>query len=138
MRSWVPMADAARGRPQQTTALPYFHRPLARLVTAMNQNTVKVETASAVTFLERETLAKLHHAFYAQEPAFYATHAHRAEACLGAITSGGTLANLTALWCARNAALGTVAVPPRRAPPIDAPRWLTWASQQGPHQRRPA
>jgi glutamate decarboxylase len=74
----------------------------------MNQNAVKVETASAVTFLERETLAKLHHAFYGQEPVFYATHAHRAEACLGAITSGGTLANLTALWCARNAALGTV------------------------------
>lgn len=97
----IPLLCAA-----QTTALPYFHRPLAKLVTAMNQNTVKVETSSAVTFLERETLAKLHHAFYQFDAAMYERYTHRAEACLGSITSGGTLANLTALWCARNTALG--------------------------------
>ena len=51
----------------------------------MNQNTVKVETASTVTFLERETLAMLHNAFFAMPPPFYDAHAHRAEACLGAV-----------------------------------------------------
>ena len=84
MRPAPARAPLHRGRSAQTTALPYFHRPLAKLVTAMNQNTVKVETASAVTFLERETLAKLHRAFYGMDLPFYESHAHRAESCLGA------------------------------------------------------
>ena len=69
-----------------TSALPYFHRPLAKLVTGLNQNVVKVETAAAITFLERETLAQLHHAFYQNDDTYYAAHAHRAEACLGVHT----------------------------------------------------
>ena len=72
----------------------------------MNQNVVKVETSSTATFLEHEAIAKLHHAFYGFSPNFYAAETHSPHACLGVIGSGGTVANITALWCARNAALG--------------------------------
>lgn len=91
----------------QTTALPFFQRPLARLVAAMNQNVVKTETASTVTFLEREAVARLHHLFFARPGSFYEAELRSAGGgCLGTVTSGGTVANLTALWCARNCALG--------------------------------
>jgi len=36
----------------------------------MNQNVVKVETSATTTFLERETLSKLHRAFFNQTPDF--------------------------------------------------------------------
>jgi glutamate decarboxylase len=36
---------------------------------------------------------------------FYQHHVQNPESTLGVLTSGGTLANTTALWCARNAAL---------------------------------
>ena len=87
------------------TALPYFHRPLARLLVALNQNMVKVETAATFTLLERQTLGMLHNAFYANTPQWYRTHLHSPEHCLGLVCSGGTVANITALWTARNAAL---------------------------------
>lgn len=89
-----------------TSALPAFMRSLASLVTALNQNVVKVETAKSMTAVERQTLAMMHRMVYAGDDAFYAEHAHHPESTLGVVTSGGTLANLTALWCARNAALG--------------------------------
>jgi hypothetical protein len=74
-----------------TTALPYFHRPLARLIAAMNQNVVKVETASTFTSLERQTIAMLHNSFYAMMPDFYQTFAQSYEHCLGIVCSGGTV-----------------------------------------------
>jgi hypothetical protein len=39
-----------------TSALPYFVRPLSRLITGLNQNLVKVETAKAFTPYEREAI----------------------------------------------------------------------------------
>lgn len=89
-----------------TSALPAFMRSLASLVAALNQNVVKVETAKSMTAVERQTLAMMHRLAYGRDDAFYAAHAHHADSTLGVVTSGGTLANLTALWCARNAALG--------------------------------
>ncbi|KAJ3048822.1 hypothetical protein HK097_010175, partial [Rhizophlyctis rosea] len=88
-----------------TTALPYFHRPLARLLAAMNQNVVKIETASTMTFLERQTIAMLHREFYSGDDPFYETYMHHPEHSLGVFTSGGTIANVTAMWSARNRAL---------------------------------
>jgi len=85
-----------------TTALPFFHRPLSKLVTSMNQNVVKVETSATTTFLERETLSKLHRAFFNQTPDFYEKYLSTTEGTFGCITSGGTIANLTAMWVARN------------------------------------
>jgi putative pyridoxal-dependent aspartate 1-decarboxylase len=89
-----------------TSALPFFVRPLTRLMTAMNQNVVKTETSRVLTFYERQVLARLHRLIYGFSDAFYDRHAQDAGATLGIVTSGGTLANVTALACARNRALG--------------------------------
>ena len=40
-----------------TSSLPYFMLPLSRIMTALNQNLVKVETSKAFTPLERQVLA---------------------------------------------------------------------------------
>jgi glutamate decarboxylase len=85
-----------------TSALPYFMLPLSRIMTALNQNTVKVETSKAFTPLERQVLAMLHRLVYGGENAFYRRYIHDSQHALGAFCSGGTIANLTALWVARN------------------------------------
>ena len=85
-----------------TSALPYFMLPLTRLMTALNQNLVKVETSKAFTPLERQVLAMLHHLIYRCPDAFYPPWIHNSQAALGAFCSGGTIANTTALWVARN------------------------------------
>jgi len=89
-----------------TAALPNFTRPLARMVTAMNQNSVKTETAKTATFLEREALAMLHRQLYKRDDDFYAREVQNAKRTLGLFTSGGTIANASALWIARNRSLG--------------------------------
>ncbi|MEH1767278.1 MAG: pyridoxal-dependent decarboxylase [Nostoc sp.] len=89
-----------------TSALPSFVRPLAKLMTAMNQNVVKIETAKALSFCEREALAMLHRLIYNFSDNFYAQHIQNNLSTLGILVSGGTVANITALWCARNAILG--------------------------------
>jgi len=89
-----------------TTALPYFVRPLARLITAMNQNMVKVETAKALTAYENQTLAMMHRLIFDRPEDFYERHVQQPDSTLGVVTSGGTVANITALWCARNSRLG--------------------------------
>jgi len=85
-----------------TSALPFFHRPLSKLITSLNQNIVKVETSSTMTFLERETLSKLHRAFYNESNEFYEKYLSTTDGSFGCVTSGGTIANLTAMWVARN------------------------------------
>ncbi len=85
-----------------TSALPYFMHPLARLMTALNQNLVKVETSKAFTPMERQVLAMLHHLVYRFDDDFYPPWIHNSMYALGAFCSGGTIANVTALWVARN------------------------------------
>ncbi len=85
-----------------TSALPYFMLPLARLMTALNQNVVKVETSKAFTPMERQVLAMIHHLVYRFPKEFYSEWIHNSQAALGAVCSGGTIANTTALWVARN------------------------------------
>jgi len=89
-----------------TSALPAFVRPLAKLMTAMNQNVVKIETAKALSFCEREALAMMHRQIYDFSDNFYAQHIQNNQSTLGILVSGGTTANITALWCARNKSLG--------------------------------
>ncbi len=85
-----------------TSALPYFMLPLSRIMTALNQNLVKVETSKAFTPLERQVLAMLHRLVYRGEDNFYDRWIHDSRYALGALCSGGTIANVTALWVARN------------------------------------
>ncbi|HEY9874782.1 MAG TPA: putative pyridoxal-dependent aspartate 1-decarboxylase, partial [Candidatus Obscuribacterales bacterium] len=89
-----------------TSALPYFFQPLGKLMTAMNQNVVKIETAKAFSPYERQALGMIHRLVYGFSDDFYAQHIQNSESTLGIMTTGGTLANLTAMWCARNSALG--------------------------------
>ncbi|ARF67939.1 hypothetical protein B7C51_09035 [Paenibacillus larvae subsp. pulvifaciens] len=88
-----------------TSALPMFFRPLSRLLVALNQNVVKVETSKSFTVHERQTLTFMHHLVYGCSESFYAEHGQNPASTLGIVTSGGTLSNLTALWIARNTAL---------------------------------
>jgi glutamate decarboxylase len=85
-----------------TSAVPYFMLPLARIMIALNQNLVKVETSKAFTPLERQVLAMLHRLVYGNPDEFYGEWIHDSEHALGAFCSGGTVANITALWVARN------------------------------------
>jgi glutamate decarboxylase len=85
-----------------TSALPYFMLPLSRIMTALNQNLVKVETSKAFTPMERQVLAMLHRLVYRGDDAFYQQWVHNSQHALGAFCSGGTIANVTALWVARN------------------------------------
>jgi glutamate decarboxylase len=85
-----------------TSALPYFMLPLSRIMTALNQNLVKVETSKAFTPMERQVLAMLHRLVYRGDDAFYDQWIHNSRHALGAFCSGGTIANVTALWVARN------------------------------------
>ncbi|MBY6196543.1 pyridoxal-dependent aspartate 1-decarboxylase PanP [Vibrio hangzhouensis] len=88
-----------------TSALPYFLMPLSKIMIALNQNLVKIETSKAFTPLERQVLGMLHKLIYSQNDAFYSQWMHSANHSLGAFCSGGTIANITALWVARNNAL---------------------------------
>ncbi|WP_087016092.1 pyridoxal-dependent aspartate 1-decarboxylase PanP [Thaumasiovibrio subtropicus] len=85
-----------------TSALPYFLMPLSKIMIGLNQNLVKIETSKAFTPLERQVLGMLHNLIYQQQSDFYDTWMHSAEHSLGAFCSGGTIANITALWVARN------------------------------------
>ncbi|MGF2036861.1 MAG: pyridoxal-dependent aspartate 1-decarboxylase PanP [Nostoc sp. CmiVER01] len=89
-----------------TSALPNFVIPIAKLMTAMNQNAVKIETAKALSFYERQALAMMHRQIYNFSDRFYEQHIQNSQSTLGILVSGGTTANIAALWCARNAALG--------------------------------
>jgi glutamate decarboxylase len=72
----------------------------------MNQNVVKMETAKALSPYERQALTMIHRLIYNFSNDFYEQHIQKAESTLGIMTTGGTLANITAMWCARNSSLG--------------------------------
>tara|TARA_R110001583_G_scaffold70184_3_gene198761 strand:- start:2268 stop:3914 length:1647 start_codon:yes stop_codon:yes gene_type:complete len=85
-----------------TSALPSFILPLSKLMVGLNQNLVKVETSKAFTPLERQVLGMMHNLVYQEQEHFYQAWMHSAQHSLGAFCSGGTVANITALWVARN------------------------------------
>ncbi len=85
-----------------TSALPYFILPLSKLMIGLNQNLVKIETSKAFTPMERQVLGMMHRLVYQDDEPFYQQWMHSANHSLGAFCSGGTIANLTALWVARN------------------------------------
>ena len=88
-----------------STALPYFMLPMSKIITALNQNLVKIETSKAFTPMERQVLGMLHSLVYEREDTFYDQWLHNPSHALGVFCSGGTIANITALWVARNSSL---------------------------------
>lgn len=85
-----------------TSALPYFMLPLSKIMIALNQNLVKTETSKAFTPLERQVIGMLHRLVYEESGAYYKKWMHNSSVALGSMCSGGTIANATALWVARN------------------------------------
>lgn len=88
-----------------TSPLPLVYERLNDYLVTWNQNLVKLETSGFLTTLEMQLLAELHELFFNAPEEFYTQYALDAESSLGIVTTGGTLANITALWVARNRAL---------------------------------
>ena len=84
--------------------VPYYMILLEMIIAALNQNQVKIETAKASSFVERELVAWFHRLVYNAPDKFYKRHMQNPKVALGNITSDGTLANLTALLVAREKA----------------------------------
>lgn len=78
---------------------------LKTIVAALNQNVVKLETSKVLSIIEKQVLAKIHRIIYRQNDNFYKEHVQNTQTSLGCFTENGTLANLTALWVARNSQL---------------------------------
>lgn len=85
-----------------TAVSPSFIYSISELVVGMNQNLVKRDASKVVTLIERQVLATLHRLVYQKPEDFYRQCLSGNDNTLGILTSGGTLANITALWCARN------------------------------------
>ena len=85
-----------------TSAIPFFMVHLSTIVAALNQNPVKLETSKVVSVYERQVLAKVHRLLFNFDQGFYDTHIQKPESTLGSFVEDGTLANLSALWVARN------------------------------------
>lgn len=88
-----------------TSAIPPFMIQLKAITAALNQNVVKLETSAVVSLIEKQVLAKIHRLIYRQNQEFYDYHVQNMNTTLGCFTQGGTEANVTALWAARNALL---------------------------------
>ncbi|HRX15346.1 MAG TPA: pyridoxal-dependent decarboxylase [Spirochaetota bacterium] len=85
-----------------TSAIPYFTILIEMIVSSLNQNQVKIETAKASTYVERELLCWIHRLIYRKNPRFYKETIQNHRVALGNVTSDGTMANLTAMLVARN------------------------------------
>jgi putative pyridoxal-dependent aspartate 1-decarboxylase len=87
-----------------TSAIPYFMILLEMIIAALNQNQVKIETAKASSFVEREFIAWIHQLVFKRPASFYKKNIQNYKVALGNVTSDGTIGNLTGLLVARNKA----------------------------------
>ena len=92
-----------------TSAIPYFMILLEMIIAALNQNQVKIETAKASSFVERELVAWFHRLIFNKPEGYYQKNIQNPRVALGNVTSDGTISNLTALLVARERAF-----PPER------------------------
>jgi len=87
-----------------TSAIPYFMILLEMIIAALNQNQVKIETAKASSFVERELMAWFHRLIYNRSDAFYERNVQNQRVALGNATADGTVSNVTAFLVAREKA----------------------------------
>lgn len=87
-----------------TSAIPFFMVHLKTIAAALNQNVVKLETSKVFSILEKQVLAKIHRLIFNRSADFYREHVQNINTTLGCFVEGGSTANLTALWVARNQA----------------------------------
>jgi putative pyridoxal-dependent aspartate 1-decarboxylase len=87
-----------------TSAIPYFMILLEMIIAALNQNQVKIESAKASSFVERELIGWIHRLIFNRGAGFYKKNVQNWEIALGNVTTDGTMANLTAMLAARNKA----------------------------------
>ncbi|MBN1635805.1 MAG: glutamate decarboxylase [Deltaproteobacteria bacterium] len=87
-----------------TSAIPYFMILLEMISVSLNQNQVKIESAKASSFVEREFICWMHRLVYRESSDFYTKNIQNRRIALGNITSDGTIANLTALMLAMSKA----------------------------------
>jgi glutamate decarboxylase len=87
-----------------TSAIPYFMILLEMIIAALNQNQVKIETAKASSFAERELMAWFHRLIFNRSDAFYERNVQNHRVALGNATADGTISNLTAFLVAREKA----------------------------------
>jgi glutamate decarboxylase len=83
-----------------TSAVPYFSILIEMIIASLNQNQVKIETAKASTFLEREMIGWIHRLIYNRPESFYRENVQNHHVALGNAAIDGTLANLTAMHVA--------------------------------------
>lgn len=83
-----------------TSAVPYFSLLIEMLIASINQNQVKIETAKASTFVERELIGWIHRLIYDRHEAFYRDYTQSQHVSLGNVVTDGTIANLTAMYVA--------------------------------------
>jgi len=86
------------------SAIPYFMILLEMIIAALNQNQVKIETAKASSFVERELVAWFHRLIFNKSESYYQKHIQNPRIALGNVTSDGTISNLTAFTVAREKA----------------------------------
>ncbi|MCD6262510.1 MAG: aminotransferase class V-fold PLP-dependent enzyme [Deltaproteobacteria bacterium] len=87
-----------------TSAIPYFMILLEMIIATLNQNQVKIETAKASSFVEKEFVAWFHRLIFRRTDNFYKNNIQNHKVALGSVTSDGTMANMTALLVAREKA----------------------------------
>lgn len=83
-----------------TSAVPYFSILIEMIIASLNQNQVKIETAKASTFVERELIGWIHRLIYDRDDSYYSDHVQNQHIALGSVALDGTIANLTAMYVA--------------------------------------
>jgi len=87
-----------------TSAIPYFMILMEMIIAALNQNQVKIETAKASSFVEKELVGWFHRLIFDRSEGYYQRHIQNPRVALGNVTTDGTISNLTALMVAREKA----------------------------------
>lgn len=87
-----------------TSAIPYYMILLEMIIAALNQNQVKIESAKASSFVEKEVVAWFHRLIYDRSESYYLKNVQNPRVALGNVTIDGTIGNLTALLVAREKA----------------------------------